>query len=92
MMRRHTVAFGALMIATVSLLAASPAAQAVQSNQYDAFTACPTDHPALNDPSQEFAVCTAATAAAGVLQIGHGAIPLSRLGVQFGSTGFSPEN
>lgn len=91
MMRRSAAVVGALLIAMVSLLVASSAALAVQTNQYDAFTACPTDNPALNDPSREIAVCTAASASGGTLQIRDRAIPLSRLGVQFGSTAFTED-
>lgn len=92
MMRRGTVAFGAWMIAAVALLAGSASALAVQTNMYDAFSACPTSHPALNDPSQEAAVCAAATATGGSLQIGGQAIPLSRLGLQFASTATSVDD
>ncbi|HYG96535.1 MAG TPA: hypothetical protein VD741_05440 [Solirubrobacterales bacterium] len=79
------------MIAAVSLLVSSSAALAVQTDRYDAFTACPTDHPLLNDPAREAAVCAAAAATGGTLRIGERAISLSPLGVHFATTGFTPD-
>jgi hypothetical protein len=84
--RRGTAALGAWLMGMVVLLVASSAALAVQTDKYDAFTACPTDQPEMNDPSREFAVCAALSADEGSLQIGGQAIPLSRLGVQLAST------
>jgi hypothetical protein len=85
---RVGLAFGALLIAVLSLSAAAPAAFAVQSDQYDVFTACPTDDPSLNDPTTNFAICGAGSAPGGTLQIGERTIPLSRLRMQFASRGF----
>jgi hypothetical protein len=86
MMLKVTTAFGALMIAALSLLMGSSAALAVQTSQYDAFTACPTNHPTLNDPASEFAICVAVSSNGGSLQIGGKTLSVSRLGVQFGAT------
>ncbi|HEX7278305.1 MAG TPA: hypothetical protein VF255_01660 [Solirubrobacterales bacterium] len=83
--RRGRGGLGVFLAAVVALLAAAPAAFAVQSDQYDAFTACPTDHPLLNDPSAGFAICAAGVGDA-QLRIGDRTIQLDRAGVQFAAT------
>ena len=85
MVRKGGAGLGLLMLAAVSLLAVVPAALAVQSDQYDPFTACPTDNPALNDPAAEFAICVAGAGLA-ELKIADRTVNLQRLGVQVGAT------
>jgi hypothetical protein len=93
MARKAAAGAGMLLLAALSLLALAPAASAVQTDIYDPFTACPTDHPALNDPANGFAIC-AAGSGAGALTIGDETLQLQRVGVQFASTGngtFDPD-
>lgn len=52
-------------------------ANAVQTSQYDEFSACPTDAPLLNDPTHEFAICGSGTVQSGSFTIGDLTIPLS---------------
>lgn len=89
-MRRGAARAGALLLAAAALLALAPAALAVQTDQYDPFTACPTGHPALNDPAAEFAIC-AAGSGPGELAIGDRTVQLQRIGVQFAATGTGTE-
>ena len=76
---------GALLLAAALLLAFAAAAPAMQTNQYDPFTACPTDNPALNDPSAGFAICTAG-AGLGELTIDDRTLHLQRVGIQVANT------
>jgi len=85
-------ALAALLAGFLYLLTAAPGALALQSDQYDAFTACPTDEPALNDPASETAICVAGSAPGGTLQIGDRTIPLSRFGLQFATLGIGQED
>lgn len=91
LLRKATVGWGTLLIAAAAMLAVASPALAVQTNQYDAFSACPTKAPVLNEPASEIAVCAAGVAHGGALKIGALTIPLSQLGVQFGATGLGLE-
>jgi len=86
MVRKGAAGLGALLLMAVSLLAVAPAALAVQTDQYDPFTACPTGNPALNDPAKEIAICAAGNGS-GVLTIGDETVQLRQLGLQFAATG-----
>jgi hypothetical protein len=81
---------GSLLVALAALLLSASAATAVQSDQYAAFTACPTDDPRLNDPALETAICAAGSGNA-QLRIGDRTIQLQRTGVQFAATGIGAE-
>jgi len=83
--RRGLNWLGMVLAAAAALLVAAPAAFAVQSDQYDAFTACPTGNPQLNDPSAHFSICAAGSGNA-QLKIGARTIQLQRAGVQFAVT------
>jgi hypothetical protein len=89
-MRRGIRRLGAPLLAAVSLLAFAPAAPAVQTDQYDPFTACPTDNPTLNDPASGLALC-AAGSGQGQLKIGDRTLQLGRIGVQFASSALGAE-
>lgn len=88
--RRGTVAMGALVLAALLLLAFATAALAVQSDQYDPFTHCPTDNPALNDPASGIAICMAGTGLA-ALSIDEQTVNLQRVGIQVASTSLGNE-
>lgn len=79
--------WGVLLLALAAMLALAPPTFAVQTSQYDAFSACPTDSPALNDPASEVAICAAGVAHEGQLKVGKLTIPLSGLDLQFGAVG-----
>lgn len=82
---------GALLLAALLLLAFAPVALAVQTDQYDSFTACPTDSPALNDPASLNAICMAG-AGLGELTIDDRTVNLQRVGIQVASTALGKED
>lgn len=90
-LRKVIVGWGTLLTATAAMLAIASTAFAVQTNQYDAFTACPTDAPAINEPTAKVAFCGASVAHEGVLKIGGLTLPLSQFGVQFAAIGLGLE-
>lgn len=89
--RRGTGALGALLLAAVLLLALAPTAPAAQTDQYDPFTACPTDHPALNDPAAGDAICVAGSGL-GQLTIGDRSLDLGRVGIQVATIGLGKDD
>ena len=89
--KRGGVRLGVVLLAAVALLAFAPAALAVQTDQYDPFTACPTDNPALNDPASETAFCVAGTGL-GELTIGNRSLSLQRIGIQVAAIGLGRED
>lgn len=86
--RRLKVHWAIGLVTGIFLLIAASSASAVQTDMYDAFSACPTDAPALNDPSSEVVICAAGTADEAELSIGAVDVPIGQLGVQFAAVGF----
>jgi hypothetical protein len=78
-----------LLAAIAAMLAMASTALAVQTTQYDPFSACSTNAPEFSEPASEYAICVAGVAHAGALKIDALTIPLSELNVQFGATGLA---
>lgn len=80
------------LIAGIALLliAGASKASAVQTDIYDEFASCPTDHPSLNGPPAEFAACVSATMGKGSMDLGSLTMPVPSMHLQFAVT--SPPN
>ncbi|MGN6557514.1 MAG: hypothetical protein ACTHLH_05835 [Solirubrobacterales bacterium] len=73
------------------LIAGASNAAAVQTNIYDEFAACPTDHPRLNGPPAQYAACVSATMGEGSMDLGDLTLPVSSMHLQFAVTS-PPDN
>jgi len=92
MLCKAAAGWGCLLLTMGAMLAFASNALAVQTDQYDAFSRCPTELPALNDPATgEFIICTTIDAPGATLKIGERQLPVSDFNVQFAVTGLGVE-